>query len=109
LLDDVEQGRAQAMTGAFNTILRKKAAAKGLAFFDAYSYFNDIAANGLATNGTNNTTAYISGNLFSLDGVHPSPHGYAVIANELLRLINAQYGSSLSPVDPNRYRAVRLP
>lgn len=109
LLDDVEQGRVQARTTDFNNLLRQKAEAKGLAYFDANTFFNGISANGLATNSVNNSTAYISGNLFSLDGVHPTPHGYAVVANELLRIINAKYGSSLAPVDPNHYRAVRLP
>ena len=37
----------------------------------------------------NNTTTFASGNLFSLDGVHPTPRGYAVVANEFIRVINA--------------------
>ena len=89
--------------------MRAKAGAKGLAVFDAYTFFNGIAAAGIATSGVNNTTAYITGNLFSLDGVHPTPRGYAVIANELLRIINDQYGATLPLVDPGQYRGVKLP
>ncbi|MBC7449537.1 MAG: G-D-S-L family lipolytic protein, partial [Hymenobacteraceae bacterium] len=83
--------------------------AKGLAVFDAYTFFNDIAARGIATSGVNNTTAYITGHLFSLDGVHPSPRGYAVIASELLRIINSKYGSTLPLLDAGQYRTVKLP
>ncbi len=109
LLDDIEQDRVRRYTTAFNTLMRTKAEAKGLAVFDAYSFFDRIAAQGLATSGVNNTTGYITGNLFSLDGVHPSPRGYAVVANELLRIINEKYGSTLPPVDAGQYRGVRLP
>ena len=109
LLDELEQARVQAATNAFNNTLRAKAEAKGLAVLDAYTFFNGIAAQGLATSGVSNTTSYISGHLFSLDGVHPSPRGYAVVANELVRIINEKYGATLPPVDPGQYRGVKLP
>ncbi len=109
ILDDAEQVDVQARTAAFNTIMRNKAAAEGLAVFDAYTFFDGIAATGIATSGVNNTTEYITGNLFSLDGVHPTPRGYAVIANELLRIINAKYGATLPAVDAGSYRGVKLP
>ncbi len=107
LLDDAEQVVVQAKTATFNNAMRVKAEAKGLAFFDAYTFFNEIAAKGLATNASANSTAYITGNLFSLDGVHPSPRGYAVIANEMIRVINAKYNSSVRGVNPNTYRGAR--
>lgn len=109
LLDDEEQVSVQQATTAFNAAMRTKAESKGLAVFDAYSFFDRISAEGIATSGVSNTTSYISGNLFSLDGVHPSPRGYSLIANELLRIINAKYGATLPLVDPGQYRGVRLP
>ena len=109
LLDDEEQVSVQDRTRDFNNILRAKALAKGLAVFDAYTFFNGIAAQGLATSGVSNSTSYITGNLFSLDGVHPAPRGYAVVANELLRIINEKYGATLPYVDPGQYRGVKLP
>lgn len=109
LLDDLEQLRVQRRTTAFNDAMRAKALAKGLAVFDTYAFFDQISAQGLATSGIANSTSYISGNLFSLDGVHPSPRGYAVVTNELLRIINEKYGATLPLVDPGQYRGVRLP
>ena len=109
LLDDVEQAAVQARTAAFNDVLRAKAVSKNLPVFDAYTFFNEVAARGAVTNGVVNTTAYVSGNLFSLDGVHPTARGYALITNELLRIINQRYNATLPFVDPAMYRGVRLP
>jgi lysophospholipase L1-like esterase len=41
--------------------------------------------------------------LFSLDGVHPNARGYAVIANEVIKVINSFYHSKLPLVDPGLY------
>jgi lysophospholipase L1-like esterase len=109
VLDATEQTAVATATTAFNTSLLNAANAKGLAFFDANSYFRSIAASGIASNGVNNTANFISGNLFSLDGVHPTPRGYALIANEIIKAINAKYGSTLSLVNGNDYRGVLLP
>jgi hypothetical protein len=109
VLDDVEQGQVNTATTAFNNALRTQATAKNLAVFDANAFFTSVSSNGFATNGVRNTAAFISGNLFSLDGVHPTPRGYATIANEMIKVINAKYGSSLQQVDPNKYRGVLLP
>ena len=109
VLDDVEQDLVRKATTAFNGAIKTKAADKGLAVFDANTFFTVVANNGYATNGVNNTAGFVSGNLFSLDGVHPTPRGYAVIANEMIKVINAQYSSNVPQLDPNNYRGVRFP
>lgn len=41
--------------------------------------------------------------LFSLDGIHPNPHGYGVVANAFIATYNAMNGegdTDLDPVDP---------
>ncbi|MBD2713740.1 hypothetical protein KBK19_01685 [Microvirga sp. STR05] len=109
VLDAAEQTLVRDATTAYNTALTAKATEKGLAVFDANAFFSRIAATGIVSDAVNNTAAFISGNLFSLDGVHPTPRGYAVIANEMISAINAKYGSSLAQVNPNNYRGVRFP
>ncbi len=109
VLDDVEQGLVATATTAYNTSLLNIATAKGLAFFDANQYFRTVATSGIASNAVNNNAAFITGNLFSLDGVHPTPRGYALVANEIIRAINARYGATVRPLDANRYRGVLLP
>ena len=109
VLDAAEVTLVQNRTAALNTIITNLANSKDLALFDANTFFNGIARNGVVVNGVNNTASFISGNLFSLDGVHPTPRGYAVIANEMIKVINAKYGAAVPGVDATKYRGVKFP
>lgn len=109
VLDDVEQGLVKTATTGFNSAIVAKANEKGLAVFDANAFFSQVATSGFVTNGVTNTAGFISGNLFSLDGVHPTPRGYAVVANEMIKAINLKYGSTIPLINPNDYRGVRFP
>jgi lysophospholipase L1-like esterase len=117
LLDNAEQAEVQAFTSTFNNHIKSQAAAKNLAVFDAFEYFNSIQPTyvndqllpKLSLNGVAYSPAFISGNLFSLDGVHPTPRGYAFIANEMIKAINKKYNTSIPTVDVTRYRAVLIP
>ncbi|MGA7614513.1 MAG: SGNH/GDSL hydrolase family protein [Thermoanaerobaculia bacterium] len=40
-------------------------------------------------------TGFITGGLFSLDGVHPTDIGYTIVANDFIRKINEAYGSRI--------------
>ncbi|MFD2719236.1 SGNH/GDSL hydrolase family protein [Hymenobacter monticola] len=109
VLDGTEQTNVTSATNNFNATLTAAANTRQLAIFDSNAFFRGVAQGGYVTNGVNNTAGFISGNLFSLDGVHPTPRGYAVIANEMMKVINAKYGSSLRQVDANSYRGVLFP
>ncbi len=109
VLDDVEQGLVATATTNFNNILFSAATARNLAVFDANAFFRSVSTVGLPLNGTPNSTAYVTGNLFSLDGVHPTPRGYAVIANEMIKAINFKYGAKVPGFDATRYRGVKFP
>ena len=109
VLDDVEQGLAGTATTAFNSALVAAAGARNLAVFDANTFFRSVASGGYVVNAANNTANYLSGNIFSLDGVHPTPRGYAIIASEMLKVINVKYSSSIPSVNANTYRGVVFP
>ncbi|QMU30209.1 SGNH/GDSL hydrolase family protein [Adhaeribacter radiodurans] len=108
LLDAVEQKDISDATINFNTILKAKASEKNLAVFDAYTYFNSIQS-GMTQNGVPYSPAFITGNLFSLDGVHLTPRGYAIVANEMIKAINTQYNARIPTADVTQYRAVLFP
>lgn len=109
VLDNLEAAAVQTRTGELNAVIIAAAQRKNLAVFDANTYFNGIARAGLVLNTTNNNASFVTGNLFSLDGVHPTPRGYAVVANEMIRNINSYYGSAVPGVDASQYRGVRFP
>ncbi len=38
--------------------------------------------------------------IFSADGIHPNPRGAALVANEIIRTMNSEFGSEIVEVDP---------
>jgi hypothetical protein len=109
VLDAAEIALTQAAVKAFNTSIVTAANAKGLAIFDAYTFLNNVKQNGLIVNGVSLNSSYISGGIFSLDGVHLTPRGYAIVANEFIKAINSKYGSSIPLADVSAYSGVKLP
>jgi len=59
-----------------------------------------IATTGVSIGGVNYTNDFVTGGLFSLDGVHPNDLGYALMANTMIESINAKFGCFVPPVDP---------
>jgi hypothetical protein len=52
---------------------------------------------------------FVTGGLFSLDGVHLTGQGYAIIANEFIHAINDTYGASVPTVSVTEYPGVQFP
>jgi lysophospholipase L1-like esterase len=80
-----------------------------LALFDAEEVLKQVKAGTYNFDGLGITADFITGGVFSLDGVHPTARGYALIANEMIKAINTQYVTSLSPVNGGDYVGVTLP
>lgn len=99
-----EVALVKSATDAYNAKIKSVADAKGLAFVNANALMMQIASGGISANGFTVTSAFITGGGFSTDGVHPSPRGYALIANSFLDAINKTYGSNLKGVDLGNYR-----
>ncbi len=110
LLDATEVAKVKAATAGFNAKIKSVATAKGLAFFDAAASFTEIISNG-GIDDVVGGTAFISGGLFSLDGVHLTPRGYGTIANQFIKAINAGYKANIPLLDVRQrgLRGVRLP
>jgi hypothetical protein len=109
VLTPAEQTEIATAITAINANIAGIAQANGLALVDTNAFFNNAAANGVAmSDGSVLTTTYGSGGLFSLDGIHPSPRGNAVITNLFIKAINAKYGSDLPEVEPLAYKALYL-
>lgn len=91
-------------TDSYNTVIKGLATSKGLAFVDANATLIQVSTVGGINFGNYNlTSSFITGGAFSMDGVHPSPRGYALIANKFFEAINLKYGSNFRPVDLAKY------
>ncbi|MGI4885055.1 MAG: SGNH/GDSL hydrolase family protein [Janthinobacterium lividum] len=109
VLDEAEIATVVARTTQLNAIIAKTARQNKVALADMNTFFTTVAQQGVAVNAVANSAVFVSGNLFSLDGVHPTPRGYALVANEFIRNINSYYSSSIPSVNPNEYRGVVFP
>jgi hypothetical protein len=109
VLDTNEAALTKEYVVAYNTTIKTIAAQKGLAVFDAFTFLNNIKAHGILVNGVSAGSSYISGGIFSLDGVHLTPRGYALVANEYIKAINTTYNASIPTVNISNYRGVKFP
>ncbi|UUC46744.1 SGNH/GDSL hydrolase family protein [Flavobacterium cerinum] len=100
-------------TSDFNAIIRAAAQSKNLAVADMNAIMNQLAGGLRVEDGQVYTASYFDGTnantvLFSLDGVHPNPRGYAIIANEVIKVINTHYNAKLPLVSGGTYPGITI-
>ncbi len=109
VLDATEQTTAGTSVQAFNTVIAGVAATNKAVVVDINGFFNAVKANGYRTSGMVFTADYISGGLFSFDGVHPSDQGSGVVANQFISAMNSSFGWSIPLVDVSALPALTVP
>lgn len=92
----------------YNNKIRSVATAKFLALADINALLT-TSKKGIVFNGVTVNAEFITGGPFSLDGVHLTPLGNALVANEFIKSINNTYGSTIPLVDVSKYRGVIFP
>ena len=103
ILRSAEVIAAQTEIDKMNAVVDSVANRPFVAKVDIHDFLLDIAANGYPIGGTVYTSAFITGGLFSLDGVHPNDLGYALMANQLIKAVNARFGSAIPVVNPSEF------
>ena len=103
-----EQEAISTANASYNATIEGLAAANGLAFVDARASLAQVAEEGIPYNGGVLTSEFVTGGGFSLDGVHPTPRGYALVANLAIQAINETYGATIPVVDIGDFATVTL-
>lgn len=104
VLTPEEQDAVATALASYNQTIEALATQYDLALIDCNSFLRDVAENGFQlSDGSILTDTFATGGGFSLDGVHPSPRGYALAANLFIDAINAKFGSNLPGVEPLDY------
>ncbi len=100
-LDADEMIIAQTAVNDFNNVIASEANARGYALVDFNAVLKNIKAQGgLNVVGIGTFTAdFITGGVFSYDGVHLTARGNGIVANEWIKAINAKFGASIPQVD----------
>ncbi|HZY35739.1 MAG TPA: SGNH/GDSL hydrolase family protein [Mucilaginibacter sp.] len=109
VLDAKEVALTQDYVRSYNQTIKAVAASKGLAVFDAYAFLDQVKTYGYVQDGIFLDSQYIQGGIFSLDGVHLTPRGYAIVANQFIKAINAQYGTTIPMADITQYHSILFP
>jgi lysophospholipase L1-like esterase len=114
VLTATEKAKVASATNAFNASIRSIAATKNLAVADMNTIMTQLVSGLRIETGQVYTANYFSGSateglvLFSLDGVHPNARGYAVIANEIIKVINHHYHSNLPLHNPSYFPGINI-
>lgn len=107
-LSEKEVEKINNSVDAYNNIIRETANNYNLAHADMNTMLKE-AENGFIFDGINFDTSYINGGIFSLDAVHVTPRGNALIANRFIDAINDKYNSTLPHVSVTQFSGITFP
>lgn len=106
VLTEGEQELIANATAAYNATIKNLADANNLAFLDANALLGQLNDSGIPFDGGMLTATFATGGAFSLDGVHLTPRGYALVANEMIEAINETYHASVPKVNIGNFATI---
>jgi hypothetical protein len=110
VLEESEITNIKNRVAAFNNIIRTTANNHSLAYCDMNSNMNYFSAyEGLYFDGIKFTTSFVTGGMFSTDGIHLCPRGNAIAANFFIQAINAKYSCNIPQANITNYPGLVFP
>lgn len=88
-----------AQVAQYNAVIQGAAQKVGAAYVDVNSLLKQLASTGIEVGGVPFDASFLTGGVFSYDGVHPTHFGYAFIANAFIAAINQQFGADIPLAD----------
>jgi hypothetical protein len=86
----------------YNTAIKAAAAATGYKYYDVNAFLLKLKA-GFDIGGATINASFLTGGAFSYDGFHLSPIGYALLADDLVQFMNANFNAGLQRVNLSPY------
>ena len=86
----------------YNAAIQAAATASGYKYYDVNDFLLRLKA-GFDIGGATINAAYLTGGAFSYDGFHLTPIGYALLADDLIQFMNANFGAALPRVNLSTY------
>lgn len=108
-LDSDELDLIRLKTDQYNAAISALAQQFDLPVVDARARQLELFNGGITSNGVTLRQPLVTGGAFSLDGIHLTPRGYALIANEFIKAINGKYGATLPPINLLNFKTLFLP
>ncbi|UCH73819.1 MAG: hypothetical protein JSU82_16080 [Rhodospirillales bacterium] len=105
VVDAAELAQIQTAIDGFNEIIAEQAALHGAALVDMNAVLRFVSQFGVVVGGRRLTADFLGG-MFTLDGIHPTNTGHAVMANEFIRGFNRAFGAGLRPYSTREIEAI---
>jgi lysophospholipase L1-like esterase len=96
-LTAAEITQMQTTVDQYNSAISQEVTAVGGILIDIHAYFQTLQS-GITINNYKATPGFLGG-LFSLDGVHPTNTGYALIANQYINTLNSNANTNITEVN----------
>jgi hypothetical protein len=109
VLDDAEVSAVINAVTAYNTIIYTEALRQNFTLVDMHAFFDKLVTDGIHIAGESYTGAFITGGVFSLDGIHLSARGNALVANHFIAAMNQAYGASIHNVQMHTLPGIPAP
>ncbi len=115
VLDQTEAQRLRLKTDIINNAIRSTVLNHNLQVGDQQVVLVNLnrefytVANGLRQDGLLVTNDYLTGDMFSLDGIYLTPRGNAIVANAFIRTANEAFGASIPTISITDYPGVAFP
>ncbi len=109
VLTKTEVEKIKSATAEYNKTIKKISTDLGLAHVDLYSLMEDLSTTGIDIDGFKYKTTFVTGGVASLDGIHATGRGSAIIANAFIEAINVEYNASIPLANINDYSMVEFP
>jgi hypothetical protein len=87
----------RARVAATNTEIGNAAQQNNAVLYDLAALVRNLRANGVVISGRHYTADFLGG-IYTLNGFYPGTLGHALIANDMIALINRTYGTNLATV-----------
>ncbi|ALO14572.1 GDSL-like Lipase/Acylhydrolase [Salinivirga cyanobacteriivorans] len=94
---------------AYNNSIADIANTYDWAVTDVNGLLADIAQNGRRIGGKSYSIDFVTGGLFSLDGIHLTGNGNAIVANKIIETINLHFDAALPKAMVNNYTGIIYP
>jgi hypothetical protein len=95
-LDAAEIATANQAVNQYNTFINSKNSQNGIFVIDIATLFNQVVTQGIVSpDGEELRATFLTGGIFTLDGVHPGPKGHAIVANQMIPIIEREFNASI--------------
>lgn len=99
VLTVAEQASLIAAVDGYNSAIASQATARNYALLDLHGLVDQVYSSGYHFAGVDYTADYLTGGLFSVDGIHPTDFFHGLLCNAMSDAVHRKFGSRIPVLD----------